>query len=243
MRGRECFVEIDVHHVEAHVAWPGDAEHRVEVGTVVVHQTTGRMNGLGYLGYVLFKHSHRVGIGHHQGGNRSIEFRLKVFDIDSTVWQTLYFYNFEPGHSCRCRIGTVRRIRHKHAAAVFVGTAQEIGAYDHKAGIFTMRAGKRVERKLGHAADFAKGFFKSAIYTQCALHGIGRLCRVQVGNIGYAHHRLVDLGIIFHRARPQGIEARIHAEIVTAAVGIMAHDCGLVDLGKCRAFFAAQFCW
>ena len=198
------------------------------------------MNGLGYLGYVLFKHSHRVGIGHHQGGNRSIEFRLKVFDIDSTVWQTLYFYNFEPGHSCRCRIGTVRRIRHKHAAAVFVGTAQEIGAYDHKAGIFTMRAGKRVERKLGHAADFAKGFFKSAIYTQCALHGIGRLCRVQVGNIGYAHHRLVDLGIIFHRARAKRIESRVDTKILGGKIRIMPHDIKLAHFGEFGFVLALQ---
>ena len=40
MRGGESLMEIDVHHVEAHIAWATCPQHRVQVRSVVIHQAT-----------------------------------------------------------------------------------------------------------------------------------------------------------------------------------------------------------
>ena len=37
MRCGERLVQVDVHHVEAHITRPTSSEHRVEIGSVVVH--------------------------------------------------------------------------------------------------------------------------------------------------------------------------------------------------------------
>ena len=49
MRGGEGFVEIDVHDIEAHIARTTYAKHRVEVGTIVVHECATIVDELGNL--------------------------------------------------------------------------------------------------------------------------------------------------------------------------------------------------
>ena len=52
-------------------------------------------------------------------------------------------------------------------------------------------------------------------------------------------HLLVDDGIIFHSAAAQRIEPVVHAEIVLAVVGIVAHYGHLVAFGQGSVLIAA----
>ena len=49
MRGGEGLVQVEVDHVEAHVAGPDDAHDCIEVGAVVVAQAARLMDDLGDL--------------------------------------------------------------------------------------------------------------------------------------------------------------------------------------------------
>src|SRR4029077_1986623 len=65
VRRRERFVQVEVHHVEAHVSGPSYADERIEVGAVVVEKRTGGVRRLRDLEYVLLEDAERVGVGEH----------------------------------------------------------------------------------------------------------------------------------------------------------------------------------
>ena len=69
MRRGECLVQVDVHHIEAHIARTTGTQHGVEVSTIVVHQTTTVVNKLCNLRDAGLEKAKRVGIGHHHSGN------------------------------------------------------------------------------------------------------------------------------------------------------------------------------
>ena len=58
-----------MHHIESHVARTANAEHGIEVGSVVVEQSTAAVYHFGYLGNAFFEKTERIGIGHHHGRN------------------------------------------------------------------------------------------------------------------------------------------------------------------------------
>ncbi len=58
------------------------AEHRVEVGTVVIEQAACLVHELGYLEDFRLEHAERVGVGHHDAGDGVVEQRLEVFHVD-----------------------------------------------------------------------------------------------------------------------------------------------------------------
>ena len=69
MGGRECLVQVDVHHVEAHVTRAAGTQHGVQVGTVVVHQAATVVDEPGYLRDMLLEEPEGIGIGHHHRGD------------------------------------------------------------------------------------------------------------------------------------------------------------------------------
>ena len=69
MRRRERLVQVDVHHVETHIARATGTKHRVQVGTIVVHQAASLMNQLGNLRDARLEQAQRIRVGHHHGGN------------------------------------------------------------------------------------------------------------------------------------------------------------------------------
>ena len=69
MRRGESLVEIDVHHIESHVAGAAIAQHGVEVGSVVVHQSAAVVDQFRNFRNVLFEDAECVRVGHHHGSN------------------------------------------------------------------------------------------------------------------------------------------------------------------------------
>ena len=60
-------MQVDVHHVEAHVAGTALAEQGVEVRAVVVHEAACLVHHLGNLQHTRLEDAQRVGVGHHHG--------------------------------------------------------------------------------------------------------------------------------------------------------------------------------
>ena len=81
MRRGECLVEVDVHHVEAHVARSAITQHGVEVGSVVVHQSATVVYQLRNLRDALLEEAEGVGVGHHHGGDAVALFLDKFFQM------------------------------------------------------------------------------------------------------------------------------------------------------------------
>ena len=69
MRRRERLVQVDVHDVEAHITRTTSSQHRVQVGTIVVHQTTAVVDELRNFRDTRLEKSEGIGISHHHGGD------------------------------------------------------------------------------------------------------------------------------------------------------------------------------
>ena len=100
-------MQIDVHHVESHVARTAYAEHRVEVGSVVIHQSATFVYELLYFRYFALEETERVGIGHHHGSYGVIEQSAQVFRVDDSVGCRFYLNNFQSAYSSRSRVCAV----------------------------------------------------------------------------------------------------------------------------------------
>ena len=111
-------MEIDVHHIKAHVTRTACTEHRVEVGSVVVHQSATLMYELGYLGNLLLKHTESVGVGHHHRSHGVVEDATKVVHIHKTLCGTLHLNNLQAANGSRGRIGAMSRVGDNHLGAL-----------------------------------------------------------------------------------------------------------------------------
>ena len=98
MGSGECLMKIDVHHIKAHVTRTASTEHRVEVGSIIVHQSAALMHEFGYLGNLLFKHSEGIGIGHHHCCHGIVEDATQVVDIHKTLCSALNLYHLKSAY-------------------------------------------------------------------------------------------------------------------------------------------------
>jgi hypothetical protein len=71
---------------------------------------------------------------------------------------------------------------------------------------------------------------------------MGRLQRMKILENWQGSHLLVNLRIILHGARAQGIEPIIDTEIVLRKIGIVAHHRHLVAFRKLGFLLAAELC-
>ena len=60
------------------------------------------------------------------------------------------------------------------------------------------------------AAEFLQPFLELEHQVKVALNCLERLKRMGVGQTRQARHLLIDLGVVFHRARPQWIKAAVN---------------------------------
>ena len=72
----------------------------------------------------------------------------------------------------------------------------------------------------------------SSISCKRALHRVGRLQRVDVGEAGHPRDLLVEPRIVLHRARAEREQAEVDRVILAAEAGIVAHRLGLGEAGQ-----------
>ena len=81
-------MQVDMHHIEAHIAWATGSQHRIQVGTIVVHQRTSLMHHLCNLRDGMLENTQRIGIGHHHSSDTwtfLFDESLKVFYINLAI--------------------------------------------------------------------------------------------------------------------------------------------------------------
>ena len=240
MRRGERLVEVDVHHVEAHVAGAADAKHRVEVGTVVVHQRAAVVDEAGNLGNLILEETEGVGVGHHHRGDVGSEERFEILDIDTALGIALYLDDLESADGSRGGVGAVGGVGYDDLAAGGVAALLVIGTDDHQARQLTVGTGAGVEGEVGHSREGGEGLPEVVLHGEGALRGVVGLQRVEVGEVGHVGNLLVDGRVVLHRTRAKGVEAIEHAEVVATVVGVVAYDRHLVAFGEdgiCGALF------
>ena len=228
----EGLVQIDVHHVEAHIARSANAHHRVEVCAVVVHQAAAFMHEPCNFWNIFFKNAERVGVRHHHAGDVVAEFCAQVFDVHGALRSALYLHDLQTAYGGGSRVSAVRRVGHNDFHALVVASALVVGADHHKAGQFAVCPGIGIEGKGVHAAHFGQHGCEVVIQMQAALQRFCGLRWVHVGKAGQGGDFFVDFGIILHRATAQGVEARVYAEVVARHICIMACRREFVHFGQ-----------
>ena len=95
-------MEIDVHHVEAHIAWATGTKHRIEVGTIIIHQATTGVDEFCNLRNMFLEESEGIRIGHHHGGDMGtflIDQSFQVNQINESLRVRLHLEYLETTYS------------------------------------------------------------------------------------------------------------------------------------------------
>src|SRR5690348_14132755 len=69
MRRATRLVQIEMHHVKAHIPWSRDTEYSVGVGTIIIELPTHIMYQFGNLSDIGIEEAERVGVGHHNSSD------------------------------------------------------------------------------------------------------------------------------------------------------------------------------
>ena len=238
VRGGEGLVQVDVHHVEAHVTWAAYAEHGVEVCPVVVHQRAALVHHFGYLRDARLEESERVGVCHHHRRNGVVKQSAQVLDVNRAVGSALHLDHLKSADRSRGRVCAVGGVGHYDFCPLHVAAAIVVGADNHQSCQLAVRPGKGVEGKLGQAGDDRQRLLEVVVHGQRALTCVQGLRRMSFCKLLPGGHFLVDVGVVLHCAATKWVEAVVHSEVVAAHVGVVAHYGKLVAFGQVGIFLA-----
>ncbi len=132
--------------------------------------------------------------------------------------------DFESAHRCRSRIGPVGGIRHDDLVAAHLTAMLEILLRDQQRAQLGVSAGRRVERKRGHAEKRAERALEFVHYLERALGEFVGRKRMQLGELAPRDDRIVYARVVLHRARAQRVEAEVDSERSMRELRIVADD-------------------
>ena len=152
-------MQIDVHHIKAHITRTGGTQHRIQVSSVIVHQATSGMHQFLNLRNLLFEEPQRIGVGHHHSGNLRTMLSQQLpqrLHIHGTVAQRLHLYYFQSAYSSAGGVGSVSGIRHDNQTARLIAPALMILLDNHQTCQLAMSSGKGFQREGIQACQFAE---------------------------------------------------------------------------------------
>ena len=118
VRGGKGLVQVEVYHVEAHIARTRDPHHGVEVGAVVVVQAARLVDNAGDFQNVFVKQSQRVGICEHQSGGVGACGLAQRVEVHTAVRRGWHIDHFESRHGGGGWIGAMGRVRDEDFGAL-----------------------------------------------------------------------------------------------------------------------------
>ena len=178
MRCGEGLVQVDVHHVESHVAGTASTEHRVEVSAVVIHERAALVHDFRYLGYLTLEEPQGIGVGHHHRCHTVVEQVSEVINIHDAIGSALHLDDLQSADSGRGGVGAVRGVGHDNLHALRLATLLMIGTDNHQSGEFTVSTRIRIEGELAQSGKGSERFLQLVIHLEGTLAGGNRLAGV-----------------------------------------------------------------
>ena len=210
--------------VEPHVTGTRDADQRVEVRTVVVHERTGIVCEPRDLRDVLLEDAQRVRIGQHDSGNRRVEMVREIVDINGAVVIALHGHDVEAARRRGRRVGAVRRVGDEHARASGVSTIGVVRLDHAQPRPLAVRARRGLQRHARHPSDRRK-------QTVELPHQLERPLRVLLGLVGMQLREavepgelLVDHRVVLHRAGTERIHPLVEVVIAPCEASEVARE-------------------
>ena len=232
----EGLMQVEVHDVEAHVTRTHGAQERIHVGPVVIQQAAAIVHQGRDLLDIFLEEAQGVGVGHHDAGDVRTEQGLQVLHVDQAGRVGLDLHDLQAADGGAGRIRTVGAVRDDDLGAGQVSPGEMVFPQDHQARELTVRAGAGLEGEMLHPRDLRQEPVRPVQHGAGALHRLGILQGMQALEGGQSRELFVDLGIVFHRAAAERVEARIDAEIHLGQVGVVTHDVHLADFRQGRRF-------
>ncbi len=232
-------MQVHVHHVDAHVAGPHDAEQRVQVRAVAVDEPALRVHDLADLGDVLLEQPERVRVRDHQRGHLLVHGRGHGLGVQDAVVARRDGDDLVAVQRRARGVRAVRGVGHEHARALLAARLV-VRADHHDARELALRAGGGLERHAIHAADLGQQLLERVEQGEQALHALGRAERMCRREAGQARDPLVQLGVVLHRAGAEGIEAEIDRRVPGGEACEVADDVHLRHLGQARQVGAGE---
>ena len=146
----EGLVQVEVDDVEAHVAGPGHAHHRVQVRAVVVERRAGVVDDLGDLLDVAVEQPERVRVREHQAGHVVAGLLAQVVEVHPAVRRRSHLHDLVAGHRHGRRVGAVGGVGREHLRALLAAVLV-VGAGEQQARQLAVRPGARLERHVRQA--------------------------------------------------------------------------------------------
>jgi len=199
VRGRECFVKIEVDDIKAHVAWSGYAKQGVHVGAVHVKEAAVFVDHVGYGNNLFFKQADGVGVGEHQCGNIPVEFFLEVVEVCASDFVAFYRHNRVSGKCGGGRVGAVGRIDYKQCGA-FALLSFVIFFDKEYACQFSVCTGRGLQGDGCHSCDFSEHSGEFVHKLKGSLDGCFWLHRVQGCEPFERAGFVVDFRVVLHGA-------------------------------------------
>ena len=225
----ERLVQVEMHDVEAHVPRPDHAEHRVEVGPVVVEQAPHVVDHLGDLDDLLLEKPQRVRVREHDPGDVGSEDRAEGLPVDETAGVGADRRNGVAAERHRRRVRAVGRLGDDDPAAN-LAVALVVGAHEEQPRQLPRRAGGRLQRRRRHARDGAERLLQLDEHLQPSLRPPGRCRRVDLAKGRDRRGLVTDLRVVLHRARAERVRPEIDAVLAVRQPGEMADEVALGDL-------------
>jgi hypothetical protein len=141
MRRGEGLVQIDMHCIDAEIAWAYFAGNRVEIRAVAIEIGSCVVQGFGDFGDLWLEQPARIRVGQHHRGDIRPKRLADNGGVYGSVFPGLNGANRKAEQRGRCRVRAMRRIRHQHhAPCIRLALCLDGGADRDHAAQLTMRA-------------------------------------------------------------------------------------------------------
>ena len=208
------------------------ADDRVEIGAVAIDRPPAAWTASEIVDHLGLEQAAGIGVGDHHAGDVGAEPRLQRREIDPARRVGRDVLDAVAGEGggrrdwCRARFRGRGSLRARSPRA---SSAERIASRPHNSPcapalglIATECMPVSVDQPVGELVDQRIG----------ALHRVGRLQRMDVGEARHPRHLLVEPRIVLHRARAEREQAEVDRVILAAEPGIMAHRLGLGEAGE-----------
>ena len=168
--------------IEAEVAGAGDAEERVHVRAVAVHQRARGVHRVADLAHALFEETERVRVRQHETRDIGPERALQRIEVDVATRVALHGGDLIAAHRRGRRIRSVGRIGDDDAPPRRgLATLRVVGLEHQQRGELRLRAGLRLQAHEVHAGDLRQHLLELVREREDTLGRAIRLTRMQVG--------------------------------------------------------------